>query len=541
MTDEQREPTKQEMKGEIASIDRSITDLLFYGGGQKILINGDDVLRSRGRGKGVAIYADLERDAHVASVIGKRKRAVTEREWGVNPASEDAQDARCAELVKNALTRLRFDKLTKSLLDAVLKGYSVAELMWEVVDGQSIGMDSGQWLVPRKFKKRNQRRFVFDIDGRPRLLTKEKAIEGEELPDRKFIVHTYSEDEEATPYGRGIGHAIFWPVFFKRQNISFWLVFNDKFGSPTAQGTYPPGTLDTEQKKLLHTLRRISQDAAIVVPEGFEVTLLEAAKSAAGDGYERMCHYMDAEISKAVLGETQTTTVGNSGGNRALGDVHNEVRLELAKDDADDLSYTLNETIVKWITELNFPGRTPPTVWRNFDEPEDLDTIAERDKKLRELGWERDEESFTETYGTGYVKVASAPPAEPGTARPGDPEFAEPARGVYARLRGAVMRVLGFAEPHDPAAAQRERNRVDQDTIAEGAVQLAEQWQELLGSRVNELQTLLDETGDLSLFRERLNEMANAEPSDEVVETIARATFASRLAGRLPRNKGRGE
>lgn len=528
MSDESQELTTAELKKEIASIDRSISDLLFYGGGQQILINGDDVLRSRGRGKGLAIYNDLERDAHVSAVIGKRKRAVTAREWSVQPSSGDAQDTRCAELVKNVLTRLRFDQLTKSLLDALLKGYSVAELMWSVVDGRSVGMDGGEWLVPTVFKKRDARRFVFDISGRPRLLTRERAIEGEGLPDRKFIVHTCGDADES-PYGRGLGNAIFWPVFFKRQNISFWLVFNDKFGSPTSQGTYPTGTLETEQKKLLSTLRRISQDAAIVVPEGFEVKLLEAVKSG-NDGYERLCHYMDAEISKAVLGETQTTTVGNSSGNRALGDVHNDVRMEVAKDDADDLSYTLNETLVKWITEYNFPGRMPPTVWRNFTEADDLNAVADRDVKLKQLGWERDPESFAETYGLGYIRRAASPLI---ASEDSSDQFAEQP-GFYARIRDAVMRTLGFAEV-DPAAAQRARNRSDQDTIAESATQFAGQWQDVLGSRVKELQVLLDEAGDLELFRERLHEIATSEPSSEIVETIARATFASRLAGRMPR------
>lgn len=536
MSEELREPTQQELTQEIASIDRSISDLLFYGGGQKILMNGDTVLRARGQGKGLAIYADLERDAHVASVLGKRKRAVTAREWDVSPASDDPQDVKCAALVKSALGRLRFDKLTKASLDALLKGYSVVELMWDVLDSDALGLDGGgQWVVPRIFKKRDARRFVFDIDGNLRLLTREKSIEGEPLPDRKFVVHVVGEADDS-PYGRGVGHAIFWPVFFKRQNMSFWLMFNEKFGTPTPKGQYPKGTIESEQKKLLQTLRRISQDAALVVPEGFEVELLEASRSGSADGYERLCAYCDAEISKAVLGETLTTTVGNTGGNRALGDVHNEVRTEVAKDDADELSYTYNETIAKWITELNFPGRKPPTIWRNFEEEEDLDAIATRDKTLLGIGWERTEESFVEVYGPGYQRVQRTPlnpqlGNDPltGTAA----QFAE-SQGVGSRMWSALRRVFGFAE-NDSVAAQMQRNRADQDAIAINAEQLAGDYQRIVGSRVNELQTLLDETQDLALFRERLAELADEEPAEDVVETIARATFASRLAGRVKR------
>lgn len=530
------EPTDEQLKKEVAGIERSLSELLFYGGGVPLLINGDDVLRTRGRGKGLAIYSELQRDAHVKAVMGKRKRAVTAREWGVTPSSDDAQDVACAKLVEETLKRMRFDKATKALLDGVLKGFSVIEWLWDVVDGSQLDAPGKQYLVPVKYKKRDQRRFTFDIHGNPRLLTKENSFTGEALPDRKFTVYTYGDEDDDSPYGRGEGYSIFWPVFFKRQNLSFWLVFNEKFGSPTAKGSYPSGTGNDEQKKLLATLQSISRNAGIIFPEGMEVELLEAARSGGGDGYERLCHYCDAEISKAILGETQTTTVGNSGGNRALGDVHNEVRMELAKDDADDVCAALNATIVKWICEYNFPGRNPPTVWRDFEEAEDLDLVAARDKKLKDLGWERNDESFTETYGDGYVRVQQ--PTQPtGTdvlLPPNAPrvEFSEPKASVFERF----LRFISFAD-RDPVAAQQQRNREVQDMIAENAELLAGEWEKFVGPQFAELQTLLDETGDLNLFRERLMQLIDKQPNEALVESVARATFAASLAGRLPRTK----
>lgn len=522
MSDDQHEPTKDELKREIASIDRSISELLLYGGDEKILINADSVLRARGGGKGLDIYDDLERDAHTGAVLDKRKRAVSAREWGVKPSSDDPIDVKAAELCKSALAQLKFDQLTKDLLDAVLKGYAVVELIWRVQDS---------FLVPTMAIKRQAKRFVFDIERRPRLLTKNSMLTGEALPDRKFIVHTVG-GTDGSPYGLGLGHRLFWPVFFKRQNISFWLVFNDKYGSPTAKGTYPPSASETEQNKLLNTMRAISRDAAIVIPEGMVVELLQAAK-AGMDGYERLCHYMDSEISKAVLGETQTTTVGNTGGNRALGEVHNEVRMELAKDDADTLSYTLNETVIRWISEYNFPGRKPPTIWRDFDEPDDLDTVAERDVKLKGLGWERTDESFAETFGPGYRRVAAVVPGPTASVDPQQAAFAESPR-LVDRVRSAVMRVLGFAEV-STVEKQQARNRDAQQAIASNAADLAANWETLSGERMRQLQAMLDETGDLAQFRERLQEFIDQPPSGELVESIARATFSSRLAARLPK------
>jgi phage gp29-like protein len=531
-----KEPTKAELKQEIASIDKAIVDMFFYGGNQKILINGDEVLRTRGRSKGLAIYADLERDAHAGAVIDKRKRAVTERDWNVLPASELADDVTFAQVCEEALERLRFDKMTKAFLDATLKGYSVVELIWD-----RMTIDGKEYVMPVKYKKRDQNRFVFDSFSRLRLLTKANMVAGEELPDRKFIVHTVGEADDS-PYGRGIGNKLFWPVFFKRQGISFWLIFCDKFGSPTPHGKYPKGSTPTEQNDLLSTLRGISQDGALITPEGFEVELLEAARSGGADTYERMCAYMDAQISIATLGETLTTTVGNSGGNRALGEVHDRGRIELAKDDADDLSYTLNETLLKWMTELNRPGQKPPTVWREFAESEDLKTVSERDKNLKELGYERTPESFQETYGEGYTRVQQPTPdvnVSDGAAKTraaaddSAAAFSEAEQTLFTRFK----HWLGFAEP-DAVERQRSRKRSDQDAIAQGAEAMAaNHWELMLGPRVKQLQTVLDETGDLALFSERLQEMIDAEPDPVVVDALARASFSSRLAGRSSRGK----
>jgi hypothetical protein len=118
-----------------------------------------------------------------------------------------------------------------------------------------------------------------------------------------------------------------------------------------------------------------------------------------------------------VLGETLTTSVGESG-SRALGEVHNAVRLELTRADADQLSRTLNASLVRWIVELNLPSAPPPRLWWDVAEPKDLAATAARDRTLREIGFRPTLDRITETYGEGYEPVSEpvpqAPPADPG-------------------------------------------------------------------------------------------------------------------------------
>lgn len=407
------------LKNEIASAARDILHPVFMG----ILRNQDDTLLSRGGSKGLAIYDDIERDALAHAVINKRKMAVVSFPWEVDPASNALKDRKAAELVKAQLIAINFDKLTLDLLDAILKGFSVGEVIWNS-DGSQIYVER---IIPR-----NQRRFVFDEARTLRLLTLQNTMRGDELPARKFIVHS-TGGKDGSPYGLGLGSKLFWPTYFKRQNITFWLTFADKFGSPTAVGKYPGGTSDTDQSNLLTAISSIAQESGVIVPDNMVIELLEASRTSAGDFYERMCRYMDEQISVAVLGETMTTIAKAAGLGSGQSDVQNDIRLELARADADLLTGTLQETLVKWIVEFNMPGAGIPRVWRKIEAQEDLNARAERDERIAKLGFKPTLDYITEIYGEGWAEAApeTPPTLKPATKTPANnaanaaTEFAE--------------------------------------------------------------------------------------------------------------------
>lgn len=512
---------------EIASIERDI-QRVFYG---RVLLNTDETLLSRGQGKGLKIYEELKRDAHAGAVLGKRKLAVTSRPWSLEPASDSARDKQAAELVKTAFEHLRFNHICKRLLEATLKGYAVSEVMWELREGQ---------VLPRTVIARAPQRFVFALDGALHLRTPSNMFEGEPMPPRKFIVHRRGADDD-NPYGAGIGGMLFWPVFFKRNTITFWLTFADKFGSPTAVGKYPPGADEGQQQKLLDALAALAQDAGVIVPQGMLIELLEAQRSGSVDTYEKLVRYMDEQMSKAVLGETMSTTAASTGLGSSQASVQNEVRLEVAQDDADELDETLNETLVRWIVDFNLPGAGYPLLKHDFSEPEDLAARATRDKTLVEMGWEPTEQYMLDTYGEGWVKAEKPepPPMLPGLGLPGLPAPAGRRASQGAEGDEDVDEEGAFAEGR-PLQHARRRNREEQDTLAQAADALSRQWRAMHGRRVEDLLAMLEDTGDLALFRERMARLADEQPDPQAVETIARATFAGHLLGRGRAQQQRG-
>jgi len=499
---------------EIATIERDI-HRVFYG---KALRNEDETLLSRGSTKGLKIYDELKRDAHAGAVLAKRKLAVTSRPWVVDPASEKPADKAAAELVLQALQSLKFNHIRKRLLEATLKGYAVSEILWGLVDGA---------VMPVNVKARDPRRFVFGLDDTLRLRTPANMVDGEPMPDRKFIVHRRGADDDS-PYGTGVGGMLFWPVFFKRNTITFWLTFADKFGSPTAVGKYPSGAGQPEQAKLLAALRAISQDAGVIVPDGMLIELLEAERTGSVDTYEKLVRYMDEQMSKAVLGETMSTTASSAGMGSNQATVQNDVRIEVAKDDADELDETLNATLVKWIVEFNLPGAACPKLRSVFEEPEDQTAAAARDKSLFDMGWELTEEAVAEKYGEGYVKKAAPPPADPFGGFGG---FGNRAPGPAPAPGEDGEDPPQFAEGK-PLQQARGFNASRQQAIADGAEALAGKWRDLVGPRVEDLMSMLDETGDLAQFRERMDALLDAPPNAEAVQAIARASLAAHVMGR---------
>jgi len=215
----------------------------FFGGQGFVLSNPDRTLQARGGGKGLLLYERTLEDTHAHAVFQQRSLELISRDWRVEPASEDKADVMAAELVDAQLEALGvkdfplansygaqgFDGVALHFLEAIPKGYSVGEAMW-AVDGREVFV--------AEVRHKDQRRWGWvlgEMGWELRLITDASGSRGEAIPPRKIIYHAPTATD-ANPYGLGLCSKVFWPVFFKRQNIQFWLVFADKFGSPNPRG-----------------------------------------------------------------------------------------------------------------------------------------------------------------------------------------------------------------------------------------------------------------------------------------------------------------
>ncbi len=363
----------------------------YYTG--KILLNPDKTLRTEGINN-TELYEDLARDPQVRGNLQTRRLAVIGRQWLVTPASGSRRDQQIADFVKEVLLGFDFDSALYNLLQGILTGFKVSEIMWEYSQGDV-------WI--KEMIAKPTRRWSFGLARELRLITRREMMNGSPVPDRKFQVFRYSSDN-GSPYGDGLGSSLWWPVWFKKNAIKFWMIFSEKFGSPTVVGKYPAGTPSGQQDALLQALQAIQQESAIKIPDTMQISLIEAQRAGALNNYEMLCSFMNQEISKVIMGQTLTTEAGHSGragaGGSAAAAVHEEVREDYIRADADLLSNALNRQLIKWIADYNFPGvRKYPQIRIRTEGEKDLKPLADRDAVIQKMGLKIPASYAYETYG----------------------------------------------------------------------------------------------------------------------------------------------
>jgi phage gp29-like protein len=439
----------------------------------------DSVLQLRGGGD-YRLYQELLRDDQVAACLAQRRLAVVAREWEVRPGGTRRIDAAAADFLRAQLAEVEWDRITSGMLYGVFYGFAVAEALY-AREGRHVALSA--------IKVRNRRRFGWDGLGRLRLLTTTDPYPGEAVPARKFWAFSTGADHDDEPYGLGLAHWLYWPVFFKRNGVRLWLTFLEKFGAPTARGTYPASADSTQKQALLAACQAVATDSAVVLPEGMAIELLEAARSGTAD-YVALYDRMDRAIAKVVLGQTLTS---EAVGGQYKAEVQMDVRQDLVKADADLVCQSFNRTVARWLTEWNYPGAAVPLVWRKLEEPEDLTALAERYRKVFDIGFRPTLEHVTDEFGGAWELVSAAPPATP------TPEFAEPEPPPYVPL---VERLEAQAGASWDTVIARIREEVD------AAADLAD--------LLERIERVLPELGTL----------------DALAQAMAEAFTAAELAGR---------
>lgn len=437
-----------------------------------------------------------ERDLHYSSVLRTRKLTVAGIAPTVEAASDDERDVMLADVIRDLIEQPQIPELLFDLLDGLGKGVGVCEILWNTRNSQWKPRDY-EWVDPRFLKpdKETLRQF--------RLITDEQPIDGVPLSAGKFIVHQ-PRLKSGLPLRNGLARLVAVMYMLKSFTVRDWWAFAEKFGIPVVVGKYGSNATPEQINTLIDAISSIASDAGCAIPESMKLEMQEtASRNNGGVLFKEMATWCDEQTSKAVLGQTMTTDNGSS---RSQADVHNQVRMDIARWDAMQLGNTLNEFLVRPFIDLNYgPQEAYPRVMIRITEPEDLKAFVEALTPLIDRGLRVQESEVRDRFG-----------------------LAEPDSGA----------VILYPEATQPAmtlpALNREQlalNRSQTDEIDAMVADALGGWERAGPAFTSPVLALAQSVTSFDEFLARLPELQKTLEPDAFVEQLAMLSFKARALG----------
>jgi len=275
------------------------------------------------------------------------------------------------EKIKDEFKKIFNPDVVSQILETYLYGLNVFEINYKEKEGLAYPR-----LVQRdfrQFKFNDTGEFTFNASGSER-----------SIPPLK-VIYALNRANFRKVYGDGLLKKLYFPVKMKNASLKFWFRFLEKFGSPwaIAKTSYEPDEMAAEVQAML------SGDSAVIDTDE-EITLVQPTSNV---DFTRLPAYLDNQISKAILGANLASDVKE--GSFAAAKTHNEIREDLAANDAKILIFVMNKAI-SFFKEIN--GYNGELYAKLFDEDAPNTERAARDKTLYDMGFAPTKKYITSTY-----------------------------------------------------------------------------------------------------------------------------------------------
>ncbi len=435
-----------------------------------------------------------ERDLHYLGVLGTRRRAVSQIEVTVEAGSDAREHETHAQMVRDWLKRDELQDELFDILDAVGKGYSLTEVVYEHSEAQ---------YRPR-LERRDPRWFRFDRrDFTTPLLLGEGGQE-QPLTPGKFIF-ARMQAKSGLPIRSGIARAALWSYLFKMYTQRDWAIFSQTYGQPVRVGKFASGATPEDKATLFRAVANIAGDCAAIIPDSMMIEFIESGNVGAGHSmYKERVEFLDMQVSKAVLGQTATTDAVTGG--LGSGKEHGDVRADIKSADAKTLAAVLNRDLIRVWVQLEFGPQTAyPRLRIEDPEQEDLKALSDAIGPLIDRGMEVDMSDMRERFGLPEPK-AGAKMLHP--QRAGAPDMgAVPPNSEIKRFPAGIKRVEGDLQPvaalqaEDPVAGKKQGGSPEDALTDRMAIETAAPMEAMLAKieAMFEAATTLDELREMLL------------------------------------------
>lgn len=282
-----------------------------------------------------------------------------------------------------------YNEIVSGCWEACPYGYSVMEANYKQLDDGRITIQEIQVKPLEWFEPKNDGRLIYRNN---QSVTEIDVFE--KFPLKFFL--TRRKPSYKQPYGEPLLSKLYWPWFFRTNTTKFWVKFLERFGSPLLVGKV--GGQNRKQQDIEDMTNALlmahAQSVISIGAEDSVDTIGGTSASGGSSAFEAFDTVLTRRIQKVVLG--QTLTSGTDGaGSRALGQVHENVRLDKRNSDLRMITPTIQQ-VVDAICLIN--GFEKHTIILGGEQ--DLKTeLVERDIKLTSLGVSFNDQYIADTYG----------------------------------------------------------------------------------------------------------------------------------------------
>ncbi len=363
------ETAKPQSKGLMTSV--AVENLAFTMGRAADV---DEVLRQAGLSR--QRLSVLMTDDEISQAMETRLDAVLNAPWRF---IEDHGEQTI--FLKELFTKWHFE-IVSGAWEACPYGYSVLEANYKIDENNRFTLADIMVKPLEWFEPKNNGELIF---RKPQSSTEVNVFKTYPL---KFFL-TRRKPSFKQPYGEALLTKLYWIWFFKAGSMKFWAKFLERFGSPLLVGK------SKNTDAMVQALIGAHAQSVVAIDPTEDINTVGTNFSGAGSSaFEAFDKVMVRRVQKVVLGQTMTSE-NDGGGSKALGVVHNEVRMDKRNSDLRMISPTVQE-LIDALCILN--GFDKHTIILGGEQ--DLNVkVVERDLKLKDLGVQFNDKYIIETYG----------------------------------------------------------------------------------------------------------------------------------------------
>lgn len=286
------------------------------------------------------------RDTQVSTGFEILKYLLSSKQWILTDPNEE-DDSTIYDFINEMLKGMdtELNTVVKQMCSAVMWGFNVHEIIYDVLDGRLICKD----LVPIHIKTLQNNPFVYDDDGELVAIHQEYQGGDVEIPINKVLLYSYNN-----PYDEHEGQGLlydFLPIVEDKENLMDWLMtFAEKNGSPTLYGkTNNPVSRD----EMLTAFEDISDGTTgMVLGVEDEVGVLESSHK--GETFFTTLQYKDNQIFRRLFIGNLLLGDNSQTGTYAQSQTQLDFTTKVYDGILEEIANTIQEQVIDPVVAFNF-------------------------------------------------------------------------------------------------------------------------------------------------------------------------------------------